>query len=117
MSAHILRLNFDGWLRVEAVCNEPPGANCRLTSVSCECEYWGPIDRRGDGTIWHRVIDEGPIEPLWHEVKPADYCNVCEYLNNDDILECATPNATFTLADMPIEVTWNGDGYEWEPTP
>lgn len=114
MNGHSLRLSFDGWLRTEAVCHEPEGADCRLTSVSCECEYWGEIQRHVDGTIWHRITDEGPMEPLWHEVKAADYCNVCEYLNADDVLECAAKDARFEV-DVPIESVWAGwDSVEWK---
>lgn len=111
---HVLRITFDSWIRYEAVCKEPDGSDCRLTSVSCECEEWGEIWRRDDGTIWHRIVDEGPMEPLWHQLKPAPYCNICEFLNNYDIEECLVRGSGAEFS-VPIKPVWTGDGYEWEP--
>jgi hypothetical protein len=108
-SGHALKITFDDWLNVEAICNEPKDADCRLASAGCECEEWG--------SIWHRVIGEGPIEPLWHQVTRSELCNVCEFLNaNGDVLELAAKGARhFAIAEIPINPVWSGDGYEWEP--
>ena len=60
MSAHVIRWTFDdGYSIAEAVCNAGKDADCRLTSMSCECEQWGEIQRRDDGTIWHKIVDYG----------------------------------------------------------
>jgi len=89
MGKHAIRWTFDrGSVVAEAICNAEPGADCRLTSVTCECEEWGEIWRRDDGTIWHKIVDYGDsIEPRWHEVKPQDDCNVCLFINESGCVE------------------------------
>lgn len=118
-TGHIIRFTLDngGWFKAEAMCQLDADADCRLTSVSCECEEWGPIQRRDDGTIWHRIVDEGPMEPLWHEVEHGDDCNVCLFLNESDCIEelMTKGSDTLHLADVPIKPIWDCDGYEWEP--
>lgn len=124
MNGHTLRFSFDGWLKVEAVCHEPDGADCRLTSIDCECEQWGSIQRRDDGTIWHEVYQWEAFafaleSPQWHQVKPADHCNIAEFINmegGDGALELAQDDVRFTIADVPISASWSTDGYyQWRP--
>lgn len=124
MNGHTLRFTFDGWLKVEAVCHEPNGADCRLQSIDCECEQWGSIQRREDGTIWHEVHQWEPFAfaldaPVWHQVKPADHCNIVEFINmegGDGALELAQDDVRFTIADVPISACWSTDGYyQWRP--
>lgn len=116
---HVMRWTYDdGRVSAEAVCNMPPGSDCRLTSVSCECEQWGEIQRRDDGTIWHHILDYGDsIEPVWHEVKPQDDCNICLFINESGCAEELTARGTeFVIADTPIRPVWQFDGCDWEPT-
>lgn len=120
MSAeHVIRWTFDdGTVTAEAVCQAPDGADCRLTSVSCECERWGEIQRRDDGTIWHKIVDwyGGPIdsaEPQWHEVKPADYCNICLSINESGCVD-ELGSGVFVIGEVPIRPVWVDDGCDWE---
>ena len=121
MSGHMMRFAFDGGVvRLEAVCNEPEGADCRLTSVACECESWGEIQRRDDGTIWHLYADEWSgteyaNPPEWHEVKPADYCNVCLFIDDDPEYSLDDSAPSFVVAEIPIEPVWQYDHCTWKP--
>lgn len=116
-STHSIRWTFDdGWVKAEVVCHAAPDADCRLTSVSCECEQWGQIDRRDDGTIWHHIVDYGDsYEPVWHEVKPMDDCNVRLFIEESNCLEeLAVKGTRFTIGEVPIKPVWNHDGCDWE---
>lgn len=118
---HVMRWTFDhGGVRAEAVCNMPPGADCRLTSVACECERWGEIRRRDDGTIWHKIVDWygepiDSVEPQWHEIKPMDDCNVCLFINESGCVE-ELGHGSFVIAETPIKPLWVDEGCDWEPT-
>jgi hypothetical protein len=115
MNGHTMRVTYNGRaVTFEAVCNEPEGANCRLTSVSCECEFWGEIRRDDDGRIWHRIIDGSETEPQWHEIKPADYCNVELSINESGWVEELGPREKFIIGEFPINPVWIDDGCEWE---
>ncbi len=116
MSAHVMRWTFDrDSVFAQAVCLAEPGADCRLDSVTCECERWGEIQRRDDGTIWHRIVDGGPLEPQWHEVKPQDDCNICLFINEGGYPMELGPKRTFVIAETPIQPVWLDDGCDWEP--
>lgn len=118
MSAHVIRWEFDdGWVDAKAVCLAAPDADCHLTSVTCECERWGEIRRDEDGTIWHHIEDYGdPYEPVWHEVRLMDDCNVCLFINESDIVnELAVKGTRFTIGEVPIEPVWLNDGCDWKP--
>ena len=112
---HAIRWEFDrGGVTATAVCHAEPGADCRLTSVSCECEMWGEIQRRDDGTIWHKIVDYGDsYEPVWHEVKPMDDCNVCLFINESGCVEELGAGA-FVIAETPIRPLWVDGGCDWE---
>jgi hypothetical protein len=113
---HSIRWTFDrGSVTSEAICHAPAGADCRLVSVTCECEQWGAIDRRDDGTIWHKIVDYGDsIEPLWHQVEPQDDCNVCLFINESGCVD-ELGAGTFTIAEVPIKPVWLDEGCDWEP--
>lgn len=115
MSDHFIRWTFGlGGVSAEAICRAEPGADCRLTSVSCECERWGEIWRRDDGTIWHHIDDDyGTHEPVWHEVKPMDDCNVCLFINESGCVE-ELGRGEFVIAETPIRPVWLDDGCDWE---
>lgn len=117
---HSIRWTFyRGSVRAEAICHGKPGDDCRLTSVSCECEEWGEIRRDEDGTAWHRIVDGSDTEPQWHEVKPQDDCNVSLFINESGCVE-ELGHGSFVIAETPIEPIWEGEGYDWkpiEPTP
>lgn len=114
MSEHVIRWTFDnGGVTAEAVCNAEPGADCRLTSVSCECERWGEIRRTAD-KVWHKIVDYGDsAEPLWHEVEPADYCNVCLFINESGCVD-ELGAGEFVIGEVPFTPLWVDDGCEWE---
>ena len=129
-AAHVIRWTFDdGYSIAEAVCNAGKDADCRLTSMSCECEQWGEIQRRDDGTIWHKIVDYGDsIEPVWHEIKIGPDCNVCLFINESGCVEelglgagrfvigevPIKPVWNFVIGEVPIKTVWNSDGCEWE---
>ena len=115
---HAIRWEFDrGGVNATAVCYAPPGADCRLTSVTCECEEWGEIQRRDDGTIWHKIVDYGDShEPLWHEVKPMDDCNICLFINESGCVE-ELGAGSFVIAETPIRPIWGDGGCDWERVP
>lgn len=116
MSGHSIEIEFTRWgYNLTAVCNEPPESDCHLES-GCDCEEWGAIHHRPDGTIWHRIVGEGPMEPLWHQVTRGELCNVCEWLNGSDVAECFIGESHHKVT-FPIKPVWSGDGYEWEPLP
>lgn len=117
MSAlHAIRWTFDrDSVFAEAVCHAEPGADCRLTSVACECERWGEIQRREDGTIWHHIEGYGDsIEPVWHQVKPMDDCNVCLFLNESGYVMELGPRVERVIAETPIKPVWLDDGCDWD---
>jgi hypothetical protein len=115
---HAILWEFDdGSVTATAVCRADPGADCRLTSVTCECEEWGPIQRRDDGTIWHRITDYGDsYEPVWHEVKPMDDCNVCLFINESGCVE-ELGAGHFVIGEVPIRPLWIDGGCDWERVP
>ena len=87
-AVHVMRWTYeDGGARAEAFCLAAPDADCRLTSAGpeCDCEWWGRIERRDDGTIWHLLTDGYRDLTLprdqeqWHRVVPQDApaCNDC----------------------------------------
>jgi len=115
MSLHAIRWEFeDGVVRATAVCHAAPGADCRLTSVSCECERWGEI-RRTANKVWHKIVDYGDsYEPVWHEVKPMDDCNVCLFINESGCVEeLAVKGTLIDLGETPIDPVWQNDGCDW----
>ena len=115
---HVIRWTFDqGSVTSEAICNADPDADCRLTSVTCECERWGEIQRRDDGTIWHKIVDYGDShEPVWHQVNPADYCNVALFINESGCVD-ELGAGVFTIGEVPFRPLWVDDGCDWERVP
>lgn len=131
---HVIRWTYDGCAEAEAVCLAAPDADCRLEAVDhseCQCEHWGRIDRRDDGTIWHALTDGHRDLTLprdqeqWHQVRasegPAEStCNVCLFINESGCVEELTPDGEhhdFVIADVPFEPVWENDGCSWRPKP
>lgn len=126
MTGHVIVWEFDvDTVTSRVVCLEDAGADCRLTSASpdCDCEAWGQIERRADGTVWH-ALTEGYRDltlprdvPQWHEVKACNECNVAAFMNEDPSLipELGQGSESFELARTAIEPVWVGDFYEWNP--
>lgn len=114
MSEHFIRWTFDrGRVDAVAVCTATDGADCRLTGA-CDCEEWGEIWRREDGTIWHKIVDYGDsIEPVWHEVKPQDDCNICLFINESGCVE-ELGAGEFVIGETPIKPVWVDGGCDWE---
>lgn len=106
-----------GRIRGEAVCNLPPGSNCRLTCAE-GCESYN-YERDERGRPFHRlgVLDEDGAE--WHPLVPMtdDECNVALFLNEsdqdiDELCDTSGPE----IARTPIKPIWNGDHYTYEVT-
>lgn len=113
MAEHVIRWTFDrGGVTAEAVCNAEHGADCRLTSVSCQCERWGEI-RRTANKVWHKIVDGSDTEPQWHEVVAVDYCNICLFINESGCVD-ELGAGTFVIGEVPIRPVWVDDGCDWE---
>lgn len=117
MSDHEIVFSMSGyWLQSKIVCNADDTASCR-NMPKCQCEAW---DIQKDKQGWfHTVGDEpgdAPGEVIYHRhTEPSD-CNVCEWLNADDPMECIVKSVVhFDIASIPIKSIWTGDYYEWEP--
>lgn len=121
MSDHELTVTIDsgGWTSSEVRCsNAGDDAACR-NMPECDCESWD-IERDDEG--WFHVtgaeyeVIVGEVVPVIHRhSKPSD-CNVCEWLNADDPLECLVHSAkAIPVVTIPIKPVWSGDYYEWEP--
>lgn len=83
-------------LRLVPECHEPPDAVCRVACVA-GCESFGYPEHE-------------------HELVPVPSCNAVEFLSNSDVECCCDFSSEVPLRDgMPIEVTWDGDGYSWFP--
>lgn len=112
MSDHALRFFYDhDVVGVHTICTAPPEANCHLT-VTCSCETYSEIIRDDQGA-YHLYPDE-PGEPREkHYMTPEHgWCNIVEWLDADSALDCG-PSDLFDLVDLPIDLTWTGDYYEW----
>lgn len=124
-TSHVMRWEFDdGIIRGEAICNAAADADCRLQPAdhhACQCEWWGRIERRDDGTIWHLIgeldgtgVALGPDD--WHRLIPGDDCNVCLFINESGCPEEMVPRGTsFVIADTAIRPVWIDGGCDWEP--
>lgn len=118
MSGHRIQWTFDRDEVVgKVICEEPEGANCRLTGgPECYCEepdgyYWCycedyHIERDPDGTPFH--VYEGER----HSNIPMDGCNIVMSLD-EDLLELG-PREEFVIGSTPIAPVWDGDGYYWK---
>lgn len=100
------------YVHATAVCTAEADASCR-NLPKCDCETWPELRRDEKGWL-HTVGEDGNFEVHRHS-RPTDYCNICEWLNAGDLLECAEGRPTFEIARTPIETPWTGDYFEWKP--
>jgi hypothetical protein len=104
------------YARLKAVCNAPDDASCRWMP-KCACEGW---DLQKDEHGWFHTYEEyvtgdDTVTVKHRHTKESD-CNVCEWLNADDPIECVARSVkTLEVASIPIKANWVGDFYEWEP--
>lgn len=96
-SRHTMRVTLDREaLRLVPVCHEQDGAVCRVICAA-GCESFSYPEHE-------------------HKLEPVSYCNAVEFLSNSDVECCCDYAVEVPLSDgMPIEVTWDGDGYSWFP--
>lgn len=106
MSGHRIDWFFDNdYASPELVCEEPPGADCRLTNAGCDCESI-KLERDQDGTPYHMVEDAR------HEMTTQEECNVILFLE-EDTADHAEQGQRFLIGSHEIEPVWGGDYYEW----
>lgn len=114
----VTHTRFPGGPEYVAHCNEPEGADCRLT---CEdgCEEWDGIDRDLNGVAYHLVpAGDGAVSP--HGMVDSGECQVVLWLN-----EAAVPleelsvesRSEFEVGRFRIKPVWTGSGVEWERMP
>src|SRR5215216_6447849 len=112
MAEHVLEVTIErlGYTKTEVHCNAVTDAACR-NMPECDCEGWN-IEKDQQG--WFHTAEGNP--PVVHRhTKPSD-CNICDWLNADDPLECMADSVeTMPVASIPINPIWIGDYYEWEP--
>jgi hypothetical protein len=95
MTGHSLRVVLDrDTVCLSVVCNEADGTNCRSSCV---------------------VGCEGVCTDPDEHIRPIDHCLAAEWVTLEG---CASQNYAggdgLALHDgMPINLTWNGDTYEW----
>lgn len=100
---HFLRIRGDRlWLDVVIECRAPVGAPCRQCCARSGCDWEdGPPHADPDGTE--------------HGVKDGGRCFQAEWVNAeapDDLHDPDVPNDPL-YDGMPVDLTWNGDGYYW----
>jgi hypothetical protein len=117
MSDHEIVWTFDTPIvRAEARCNASADAPCRMMP-RCQCEEWSEEQRDEKGlfhTYEEYVTGDDTVTVKHRHDKPSD-CNICTWLNESDIEECAGGLHHFELAVIPIKTHWVSPGYDWEP--
>jgi hypothetical protein len=120
MSAHVMRLEWEGSFPSHTVvCNEPPEALCRA-EFDCTCEEYAATGMGADGFPWHALtdgyMDDDDREQYElngtrprHYGRPGGECTYALWINNGD---CAGELGSGTV-DVPVTFMWDGDGYEW----
>lgn len=96
-SGHTMRVTLVGEsVCLVPMCHEQNGAVCRVICAA-GCESFSYPEHE-------------------HKLEPVPYCNAVEFFSNSDVECCCDYNVEVPLFDgMPIEVTWDGDGYSWFP--
>jgi hypothetical protein len=61
---------------------------------------------------WHKTMYE-PHEV--HRGKPGGDCTVVDWVNGESAEETVAAGVKLELARTPIDATWDGDHFEWEP--
>lgn len=94
---HSMRVILDqDTVRLIPECHEPDGAICRVV-YGAGCKTYSYPEHE-------------------HEFKLLPYGNAVEFLSNSDVECCCDWSGDVLLCDgMSIEVTWDGDQYEWFP--
>lgn len=114
MSDHVMVFEFDrDCVRARMECRAAPDADCRLVGPDhCDCESW-TIERADSpvATPFHRVETFGGAEVI-HWMRPGGECNVCLFVNELPE-ESAAPGQRFTLAEVPVTVSWEIEDYSW----
>lgn len=115
--AHFLTWTHDqDCVRVSATCAADEGADCRLICADPDCyaeEF--SVDRRLDGTPFHVAGEDNDGDEIFHDLKDAGWCNVCEFLNEGGCIEEeAVDTPSFVIGTVPIEPVWQGDYYAWK---
>jgi hypothetical protein len=120
MTDHVIVWTFDTpTVRAEARCNAGPESACR-NMPTCDCDEWE--DEQRDEQGWFHTIEQygtdaeadGDETVVHRHDRPVD-CNICTWLNESDIEECAGGLHHFELAVTPIKTHWASPGYDWEP--
>jgi hypothetical protein len=109
-----LTINRDQFT-VEFKCHAGPDDECRQApDPGCDCERFSIEKRDGvwvHSSAWYVSEDQ----PIWHKMHSVKYCNLIEWVTNDDAgpeeLYCGVES--ITLNDTPVEFIWEGDYYEW----
>lgn len=90
------RISSACWIDGTVTCHEPDTADCR-TWCAEGCE-------------------ERCTAPGEHRREPTGSCNLKDWLENGDLVECyAGPTAT--LVNGPVDISWDGDNYLWRYPP
>lgn len=99
-------------------CSAPEDAICQQIP-DCDCESWPDLNQDAYGYYhtYETEDDDGNPKEEHHRHHQADYCNLVEWLNSGDLLECAEGRPHFEIARTPVDTVWTGDYYEWKPKP
>jgi hypothetical protein len=119
MAEHELTVTVErgGIVSTQAHCNAADDAACR-NMPECICEGW---DLERDEKGWYHTVDGGfavgqDMVNLIHRHTQLVDCNVCEWINADDAIECLDPSVkSFQVASVPIRAEWDGAYYLWKP--
>ena len=87
---HRVQWTIARWgVRGEVTCDAPAGAACRM-GCPAGCDEW----------------------PCGHDPEDQGRCLVIDWLEADDFAD-SYAGIPEPLRDGPVELAWNGDGYEW----
>ena len=107
MSGHTMRVTMEPYGRIDLqpVCHAPSGAPCRVIYPE-GCESWSEDD--------HALPTQDVGDPEKHRLEATEYCNVVEFLTNDDVAELYIGPGVVPVHDrMAIDVRWDLHGYVW----
>ena len=127
MSDHSIKVTYErDSFRANLECHAPEDAVCR-NQPDCDCDTYSGLEKDEQGwfhTAYNPEFDiDGPqddtnLEEVEHRhtvrVKEGTECDYQAWVNADSPDECG-PEKTFTVADFPVDLDWNGDYYTWAP--